>query len=149
MTTEKTKMPPMTDDNPQLLVLYDGVCGLCDRTIQTLLAADTNHALTFAALQGDTAAAIKARHPNLEGVDSIVFVKNPGPGETLFVKSEAVLRILVEVGGLWSALGVFLVIPSSLRDAVYEWVARNRYRWFGKYDSCKMPSAETRKRFLS
>ena len=131
-----------------LLVLYDGVCGLCDRTVQTLLRADRQGILTFAALQGTTAAEIRARHPEIAGVDSIIFVRGQGSEERVYAKSGAVLRILGEVGGTWGLLALFLAVPRVIRDTVYDWVARNRYSWFGKFDACKIPSPEERRRFL-
>jgi predicted DCC family thiol-disulfide oxidoreductase YuxK len=143
----KDKMSDMMSDR-KFLVLYDGVCGLCDKTVQTLLSADKKNVLSYAALQGETAAAILKRHPRLQGVDSIVYVRNPGENESVYVKSGAVLRIFGDVGGLWKLFTLFLIVPSFIRDGVYGIIASNRYRWFGKYDSCKMPSAATRSRFL-
>lgn len=134
--------------NTPRLVLYDGVCGLCDRTVQFLLRADRNGALRFAPLQGETAKAVFVRHPEAAAVDSIVFVRGAGPEERVFIKSGAVLRILGEVGGTWGWLRVFLAVPRVVRDGVYDWIAKNRYGWFGKFDACKIPDASVRARFL-
>lgn len=132
----------------QRLVLYDGVCGLCDRTVQFLLRVDREQLLRFAPLQGETAAAIRNRHPQLDGVDSIAYVKTASGQEDVYVRSTAVLKILKEAGGAWRLLAVFLLVPRAIRDAVYDWVARNRYRWFGRYDNCPLPGAAVRARFL-
>ena len=131
-----------------LLVLYDGVCGLCDHTVQTLLRIDRNAILMFAPLQGDTAAEVRARHPEIAGADSIVFVLGGGVDEKVYIKSGAVLRILGEIGGPWGLLALFQLVPRFIRDRVYDWVARNRYGWFGKFDACKIPAPAERARFL-
>lgn len=136
----------MTEKRP--LILYDGVCGLCDHTIQTVLAIDRDKRMTFAALQGETAAAIRARHPRLEGEDSIVLVLGTGADERVHVKADAALGILGEIGGLWRLALIFKLVPRGIRDGVYAWVARNRYKWFGKFDTCKIPDAAVRVRFL-
>ena len=133
---------------PERLVLYDGVCGLCDRTVQFLLRVDRGQILRFAPLQGDTAAAIRTRHPRLAGIDGIAYLKSANGTEELDVKSTAVLKILKEAGGAWGLLAGFLLVPRTFRDAIYDWVARNRYRWFGRYDSCPLPGAAVRARFL-
>jgi predicted DCC family thiol-disulfide oxidoreductase YuxK len=130
------------------LILYDGVCGLCDRTIQTLLRIDHRGILMFAPLQGETAAAVRNRHPEMAGVDSIVFVSGWGADEEIYIKSEGFLRILREVGGVWALLAIFRVVPRTIRDALYDFVARNRYGWFGKFDACKIPAPSERARFL-
>ena len=132
-----------------LLVLYDGVCGLCDRTVQFLLGADRGGVLRYAPLQGETAADVRRRHEALAGVDSIIFVKDAGTDkERLFVKSEAVFRILAELSLRWRIVSWLRAIPRPVRDTGYDWVARNRYRWFGKFDACKMPGPDVRSRFL-
>jgi predicted DCC family thiol-disulfide oxidoreductase YuxK len=131
------------------LVLYDGVCGLCNRAVKLLLAIDRRHVLCFAPLQGPTATRIAERHAFPPDLKTIVYVRNFGlKRERVHLRSDAILRIMGDVGGLWSFLLVFRVVPAFLRDPVYDWVARNRYRWFGKYDSCPLPSAEQRARFL-
>lgn len=131
------------------LVLYDGVCGLCDRAVQFLLEKDRAGAFHYAALQGETAAAVRQRHPELEGVDSMVFVRDhDSPDERVFLRSGAALEIAATLGGFWWVLSWLRVVPRPLRDFVYDQVARRRYGWFGKFDSCKVPAPAVRARFL-
>ena len=131
------------------LVLYDGVCGLCNRTVRFLIRIDRRQRLCFAPLQGPTAARLAERHRFATDVRTLVYVRDFGlKDERSHVRSEAVLRIFADVGGLWSALLLLRVVPRALRDLVYDWIARHRYRWFGKYDSCPLPSPEQRARFL-
>jgi predicted DCC family thiol-disulfide oxidoreductase YuxK len=139
------------------LVLYDGVCGLCNRTVRLLLRIDRRRVLAFAPLQGQTAAQLAARHgfpiaaagEDSLALRSIVYVRSFGlKHERAHLKSDAVLRILGDVGGAWSLLAVFRVVPRLLRDPLYDWVARHRYRWFGRYDSCPLPPPDQRARFL-
>lgn len=133
------------------LVLYDGVCGLCDRSVQLLLARDRRRVLTFAPLQGETATALGRRRPALAAVDSMVFVRDEGtPAERVFVRSRAVVEVLAALGGRWRVVSWPLrAVPPPLRDAAYDWVARNRYGWFGRRDACRLPSAGDRERFAA
>lgn len=137
-----------TTEFPPRLVLFDGVCGLCDRTVQFLLDHDREAALTYAPLQGETAAAVLARHPELAGVDSIVFVEREGEAERVFVRSKAVFRLArhLDAGVRW--LRVFGIVPQALADVGYDLVASVRYRIFGKLESCRVPDASVRARFL-
>ncbi len=132
------------------LVLFDGVCGLCDRTIKMLLKGDGSHLLMFAPLQGATAATIFMRHPEIKkGSGSLVFVENYGdPNERVFLQSDGVLGIFDAMGGFWRVISWLRLVPAPVRNAGYAWIARNRYEWFGKYDECQIPSPETRVRFL-
>ena len=128
------------------VVFYDGVCGLCDRTVQFLLKRDTAQRFMFAPLQGATAT---QRTDLPDDLKSIVFVVNHGTAqEEIYFRSEAVLRILDQLGGIWRVISWLRIIPRSLRDAMYNVIAQRRYRWFGKFDTCRIPSPEVRARFL-
>ena len=131
------------------LVLFDGVCGLCDRSVHFLLAEDRGQTLLYAPLQGETAAAVRARQQALSAdLSSIALVQHLGSKEELlYLKSEAVLRILDEIGGFWRPVSWLRIVPRSIRDTGYDWIARNRYRWFGRYDECIIPDPEVRARF--
>jgi predicted DCC family thiol-disulfide oxidoreductase YuxK len=131
------------------LVLYDGVCGFCDTTVQWLLGVDRRAALRFAPLQGPTAAAVRARHPEWpDGLDSIVLVEGEGPSEQVSFHARAVFRICARLGWPWRALGWLTVLPPFLTDPAYRAFARIRYRVFGKLDACRLPRPEERARFL-
>ena len=128
------------------LVFYDGVCGMCDRTVQFLLEEDRAQTLKFAALQGDTA---KQRADLPAGLNSVAFVENHGTArEQIYYRSEAVLRMLDQVGGFWRVVSWLRIIPRPLRDVVYDAIAQRRYQWFGRFDICRIPSPELRARFL-
>ena len=124
------------------IVFFDGVCGLCNRFVDFLLRKKPDSKIKFAALQGDTAAALHIKDLN---VDSIVYFDRG----TLLVKSDAVLAIFKELGG-WYRYFYFLgIFPKFLRDFFYDIVARNRYAVFGKRAACRLPSADERQRFLN
>lgn len=132
-----------------MLVLYDGVCGLCDRGVQWLIRHDRNHRLIYAPLQGNTARPFLARHGIGTDLETMVLVIGAQTDqEQVLVRSDAWLRILAELGGVWRVLGWGRVLPRGLRDAVYRWVARNRYRWFGQFDTCRIPASEQAELFL-
>lgn len=132
------------------MLLYDGLCGFCNASVQFVLSRDPRGTIRFAALQSDYAAAVRARHPGLEGIDSVVLVEPAadGSGERVRVRSDAALRVASYLGGPWRLLAVFRVVPPALRDLLYDAFARVRYRLFGKYDSCMIPPKEVRDRFL-
>lgn len=136
-------------DNP--IILYDGVCGLCNRLNQFVLARDRRNQFRFAALQSEFAKRVMIRHQiNPESLDTVYLVLDyEQPGERLLPRSDAVVHVLRELGGGWGVVGTcFRVLPLSVRNLLYNLVARHRYRWFGKYDTCRIPDASTREKFL-
>ena len=132
------------------VLLYDGVCGFCNRTVQLILAHDKHGTLRFAALQSTYGKALVARHSILRNVDSLVFIEtSPGANEEcVFIRSSAVLRVAMYLGGRWKLLCVLSIIPRPLRDFFYDLFAKYRYTLFGKHDSCLIPSPDVRARFL-
>jgi predicted DCC family thiol-disulfide oxidoreductase YuxK len=131
------------------VLLYDGVCGFCNWAVGTVLRFDRGGKLRFAALDSDFARAIVGRHPEIEGVDSVVFVDEPGaPGERVAVRSEAALRVVDYLGGRWKLFSAARLMPAPLRDRLYDGFAHIRYRAFGKYDSCPLPPPDVRARFV-
>jgi predicted DCC family thiol-disulfide oxidoreductase YuxK len=136
---------------PERVVLFDGVCVLCDGSMRFLLDIDRKRRLSFAPLQGETARDVLERHP--EGGDSlgtVVYVRGMGtPDERAYFRSDAVIAVLQDVGGVYRLLAsLFRRLPRRLRDVLYDWVARNRYRWFGKLDACRLPESGMAERFL-
>jgi len=131
------------------VLLYDGVCGVCNAAVRAVLRFDRVGSLRFAPLEGDFARAIIDRHPAIRDVDSVVFVDEPGqPGERVAVRSEAALRVLTYLGRPWTFLTFVRVLPTALLDRLYDGFARIRYRVLGKYDSCPIPPPEVRLRFV-
>ena len=134
-----------------LVVLYDGVCGLCNSLVRFLLARDHRAQFRFASLQGRLAADILGRHgrqvtPNL---DTIYVVESLATGqERLESKSAAVLALARRIGFPWSTLGILRIAPRFIRDFCYDLIARSRYRIWGKHDVCPIPRPEWRDRFL-
>lgn len=128
------------------IVFYDGVCGLCDWTVQFVLKRDQARKIFFAPLQGETA---RQRADLPDDLKSIVFITNCGTAqEKIYFRSDAVLRILNQIGGFWRVVSWLRIIPRLLRDATYNAIAQRRYRWFGKFDECRVPPPEIRARFL-
>ncbi|MGA8866473.1 MAG: DCC1-like thiol-disulfide oxidoreductase family protein [Candidatus Sulfotelmatobacter sp.] len=133
------------------ILLYDGVCGLCNRFVQFILRRDRHAIFRFAPLQGALAARILARHGADPGdLDTVyVVVNHELPQENLLVRSDAVLFVMKQLGGVWKIFGVLLrIVPRPLRDWKYRLVARYRYRIFGRYETCLLPGPGTRDRFL-
>jgi predicted DCC family thiol-disulfide oxidoreductase YuxK len=138
----------MSEALPPRLVLYDGVCGLCDRSVQWLLAHDPEGRLHFAPLQGETAASLRARHPSIPSeVESIVFVTREGEGERVYLRSRAAFRIARELPGPARFLGLLRFLPRFLTDLGYRLVARVRYRVWGELEQCRVPRPGERARF--
>jgi len=127
------------------IILFDGVCNLCNGFVQWIIARDPEARFHFGTLQSAAAQEL------LKGVQA-------GPldmGTVLYVtdgrvleRSTATLTILKDLGGAWSLLYAFIIVPRILRDAVYRWVARNRYKWYGQRPSCMVPTPELRSRFI-
>lgn len=140
----------MPDTSSNTLVLYDGICGLCNGLNQFLLKRDPNDHFRFASLQSEFSASLLKRYDiNAVDLDTVYVVADYGqPSQRLLARSDAILHVLGRLGGLWGLLRLGRALPKSLRDALYKLVARNRYRVFGKYDVCLMPEERYRKKFL-
>ena len=134
---------------PRRLVLYDGVCVFCHRAVRRLLEIDREQRLRFAPLQGETAAALRRRHPEIpQGIDTLVYVECDGDTERVSLRSEAAFRLAAQLDSGWRRLTWLRPLPRALTDLAYRLFARLRYRIFGKLDACPLPSAEERSRFL-
>ena len=128
----------------EAILLYDGVCGLCNRFVQFVLRYDKHGTLKFATLQGAYGEAARTTAPELATIDSLVLLTPSGA----YVRSTAALEVIRYIGGLWAATLVLYALPRRLRDWGYDQIAARRYRLFGKYDSCRIPDASARARFL-
>jgi predicted DCC family thiol-disulfide oxidoreductase YuxK len=133
------------------IVLYDGVCGLCDRLVQMLLRKDKHDRFRFASLQSTFAKPILDRHSITPGQFDTVYlvVDYKEASERLLARSDAIIAALRTLGGFWVAeAGIFALAPRFLRDRLYDTVAQNRYRLFGKYENCFIPHPRYRQKFL-
>ena len=140
----------MSTPSPNPIVLYDGVCGLCNRLVQFILKRDQSDRFLFASLQSEFAETLLKRHgADARDLDTFYVVIDQGkPGERILMRSDAILHVVKTLGGVWSLAGAGRILPKVIRDAMYSLVARNRYRVFGKYESCMLPSPEHRAKFL-
>lgn len=130
------------------IVLFDGVCNLCNATVRFVLERDRLGSLRFASLQSDVGQRL------LEPFDVVLGEGDPGTvylieDGRLFDRSTAALRLARHMRGLWPLASVYLVVPRVLRDAVYDFIAARRYRWFGRSDVCRIPTADEAERFLT
>jgi predicted DCC family thiol-disulfide oxidoreductase YuxK len=132
------------------VILYDGVCGLCDRLVKFLLKRDRQARFCFAPLQGPFARDLLAsRYGSFGDLDTLVVIAHyQTRSEQRLSRAAAVLFVLRELDGLWRYTRVFSFAPAFLLDLGYRWVAKSRYRLFGKYDSCSLPDTEHRSRFI-
>ena len=128
------------------LILFDGVCNFCNFWVNFIIDHDDKRYFKFASLQSDIAQRILIEKKiDISKIDSIILVVN----DQVFFKSSAALQIAKKLNGFWKILYVFSVIPSSLCDLIYDFVAKNRYNWFGKRDTCRVPSKAEKELFLS
>ncbi|MEL4308288.1 thiol-disulfide oxidoreductase DCC family protein [Joostella sp. CR20] len=129
------------------IVLFDGVCNLCNNSVQFIIKRDSKDVFRFASLQSELGKQLLAeRNINPVETDSIVLIE---PGVAYYTKSSAAIEIAKDLGGFWSLLNVFnYILPSSIRDSVYILIANNRYKWFGKKDECPIPTPEQQKKFI-
>jgi predicted DCC family thiol-disulfide oxidoreductase YuxK len=132
------------------IVFYDGVCAMCNGFVRFILERDPAGRFRFAPLQGEAARRALQRHGwNAADLDTMHLLTGfEQPGERLFSKSDAVLETLRRIGGVWTLASWLKIFPAALRDFVYGLVVKNRYRTFGKYDSCPLAPPEWRARFI-
>jgi predicted DCC family thiol-disulfide oxidoreductase YuxK len=126
------------------IIFFDGVCGMCNRFVDLVLRVDRKELFRFAPLQGTTARELLPPLHEDPQQWSMVYLDERGRHD----QSDASLEVYRRLGGAWHVLGLLRFVPRALRNPVYRVVARNRYRWFGKQDTCRVPSPEERRRFL-
>jgi|SRR6185503_4161635 len=126
------------------VIFFDGVCGLCNGFVDWVMRRDKKMIFRFSPIQG-TAAQHHISHLPPQTEDwSIVYVDDKGS----YQHSTAVLKILCRLGGGWKLMGIFFIFPPFIRDGVYRFIAKRRYRWFGKRDVCRLPTQQEKDRFL-
>jgi len=132
------------------IVLYDGVCGLCNRAVQFLLKRDRHDRLRFASLQSGFAATLLRRHGvDHQDLDTVYAVLNQGEtNEALLAKSDAFLQFAKVIGGVWNIARFGRIIPRPIRNWLYDFVARHRYQVFGKYEACMLPDPRHKHKFI-
>lgn len=128
------------------VVFFDGVCNLCNWSVDFIIKRDTEGVFKFASLQSDVAKGLLDEHRSIvdNGMRTIVLLKN----DRLYYRSDAVLEICRDLSNPWPLLSMFKVIPRFIRDAVYRIISKNRYRWFGQRNTCRVPTVEEQQRFL-
>lgn len=131
-------------DHP--IVIFDGVCNYCSSVVAFIIRRDTRGIFRFAPFQSDAGRALLEKYnvPR-DYLDSFILIEDG----RLYTRSEAGLRLWRRLGGVWGFLYAFIAVPAPVRDAVYDFIARNRYKWFGRKDACMVPGPEARDRFLS
>jgi predicted DCC family thiol-disulfide oxidoreductase YuxK len=130
-------------NNP--IILFDGVCNLCNRSIQLIIKRDQKKIFRFASLQGKLGQEVLKKYQlPADQLHSFILLE----GDRIFTRSTGALRIFRELGGGWKLLYGFMIIPRFIRDAVYNFVSRNRYKWYGKREECMVPTPDLKERFL-
>lgn len=128
-----------------MVILFDGVCNLCNSSVNWVIDRDSKNLFQFASLQSDYGISVVKKF-SITGnyMDTVVLLEE----DKIFMRSDAVLRILKHLGGVYSLAYVFILVPRFIRDFVYKVIAKNRYRWFGKQDACRIPSPDLKAKFL-
>ena len=127
------------------IILFDGVCNLCNGAVNFVIKRDPGNVFKFTPLQEKQGVLLLKKHAiDAQKLDSIVLVEN----KKVYTKSSAALRIARKLSGLWPLFFVLLIIPSFIRDGVYDFIAKNRYKWFGKKEQCMIPTPGLKEKFL-
>tara|TARA_R110000744_G_scaffold676_3_gene2584 strand:- start:1365 stop:1769 length:405 start_codon:yes stop_codon:yes gene_type:complete len=133
-------------ENYKKIILFDGVCNLCNTTVQFVIKNDKEDIFRFTPLQSDTGKKLLTeRNIDTEDIDSIILIE---PNVAYYTKSTAALEIGKYLKGLSTISSILLWLPESLRDIVYDFVAKNRYKWYGKKESCMIPTEELKNKFI-
>lgn len=128
------------------IILFDGVCNLCNGAIQFIIKRDTHNLFLFTPLQSETGKKLlEERRIDPKNMDSIILIE---PNVAYYIKSDAALEIVKHLKTPWRLISIFKVLPIGFRNFVYDFIAKNRYRWFGKEDHCMIPTPELKTKFL-
>lgn len=133
-----------TPDPVSPVILFDGVCNLCNGSVLFIIKRDPQAKFRFASLQSDFGRQQLLKFNRSATLESVLLIE----ADKLYDKSTAALKIASKLSGLWPLLSIFRVVPKSWRDGVYTWIARNRYQWFGKREACMIPTPELKSRFI-
>jgi predicted DCC family thiol-disulfide oxidoreductase YuxK len=128
----------------EAIILFDGICNLCNSSVQFIIKRDPTGYFKFASLQSETGQRLLKQYGVSKQIDSLILIEK----QKVYIKSSAALRICRKLDGFWKYLTILRVLPPFFRNFLYDVVAKNRYHWFGKRDSCMLPTAELKKRFL-
>lgn len=128
------------------IILFDGVCNLCESSVQFIIKHDKNDVFRFVSIQSDLGQKI-TNHLGIDvsKVDSVILYI---PNSTYFTKANAALKIAKNLSGIISIIGYFNFLPDFIKNSLYDYIAKNRYKWFGKKESCMLPSSELKAKFL-
>ncbi|MDQ7960962.1 thiol-disulfide oxidoreductase DCC family protein [Flavobacterium lindanitolerans] len=128
------------------IILFDGVCNLCDSSVQFIIKHDKKDTFRFVALQSEIGLEI-INHIGIDTskIDSILLYE---PGKAYYYKAQAALKIAKELGGIYTAISWFSILPNFLTNTVYDYIAKNRYKWYGKKEACMIPTPELKAKFL-
>jgi predicted DCC family thiol-disulfide oxidoreductase YuxK len=136
----------MNEQEDKVILLFDGVCNLCNSTVNFILPRDKRDRFRFATLQSESGKYMLSKYSlDPARMDTVVLIEQGTP----YFRSEAGLRILKNLGGMWLLAYALVIIPIFIRDPIYNLIARNRYRWFGKKQSCRVPEESWKKKFIS
>ena len=132
--------------NERPIILFDGVCNLCNGAVRFIIKRDRKNYFSFASLQSTEGQKLLAEHSlPLNEFNSFILIEN----KKAYTRSKGALMVLKKLNRLWPLLYGFIIVPPFIRNAVYNWVSKNRYKWFGKKDACMIPTAELKARFLN
>lgn len=132
-------------DEKRHIILFDGICTLCNRHVQTIIGKDRKGIFKFAALQSAVGnKLVKELNLPENNFKTLIYIKN----DRYFLRSDAFLEVVKTLGGSWQVLYTFKIVPKFIRDGIYNIVAQNRYKWFGKEEKCLVPTPELKSRFL-
>ena len=128
------------------IILFDGVCNLCDSVVQFIIKHDKKDTFRFVALQSELGQKI-INHIGIDSskIDSIILYE---PGNAYYYKAEAAIKIASKLDGIYSLIKIFSILPKAVNNSVYDYIARNRYKWYGKKDACMIPTPELKAKFL-
>jgi len=127
------------------IILFDGVCNLCNNSVQFIIKRDKKKQFRFASLQGNFGQEFLKKYSlPADNFNSFILLED----KKIYTRSTGALRMLKHLGGGWSLFYAFMILPKFIRDGIYNWIAKNRYKWFGKKDACMIPTPELKERFL-
>ena len=128
------------------VILFDGICNLCNSSVNRVIHWDEKNQFLFASLQSEFGkSVINDLQIDTQKIDSIILYN---PGVSYDVKSTAILKIANDLGGFWKMMNIFFILPTGFRNLVYDYIAKNRYKWYGKKESCMIPTPELKAKFL-